>query len=116
MDFGQAFANVVRSADAEASYVELASNCMGLGCFSFFFFMMAIGMMILGGDQLRLALRNMTTNERMNCYRYAYMRGVNGVFFNPFDGGRRHNILEFLHLSVRFVHVFSPFSVFLTTS
>lgn len=40
---------------------------------------------------------NLTTNERINKKRYAYLRGPSGIFLNPFDRGCLKNWLEYFH-------------------
>ncbi|XP_020618623.1 probable protein S-acyltransferase 23 [Orbicella faveolata] len=40
---------------------------------------------------------NLTTNERINKKRYAYLRGPSGIFLNPFDRGCVKNWLEYFH-------------------
>ncbi|GFO09342.1 palmitoyltransferase [Plakobranchus ocellatus] len=44
------------------------------------------------------AATNITTNERINRKRYAYLKDGKGSFYNPFDRGLKLNLLEFLHL------------------
>ncbi|XP_025085865.1 probable protein S-acyltransferase 23 isoform X2 [Pomacea canaliculata] len=41
---------------------------------------------------------NVTTNERINHKRYDYLKDGKGRFYNPFNKGIKHNLLEFLHL------------------
>ena len=44
------------------------------------------------------AMRNITTNERINHHKYEYLKDGNGDFSNPFDQGTRINMKEFFHL------------------
>ncbi|XP_012938178.1 probable protein S-acyltransferase 23 [Aplysia californica] len=44
------------------------------------------------------AAQNITTNERINKKRYAYLKDGKGAFYNPFDRGAVPNLMEFLHL------------------
>jgi len=47
--------------------------------------------------QVHQAMRNVTTNERLNSFRYTYLKDGNGKFFNPFDQGILRNLQEFFH-------------------
>lgn len=40
--------------------------------------------------------RNITTNEMANSLRYAYLKGSDGRFRNPYDSGCRKNCVDFL--------------------
>ena len=48
--------------------------------------------------QLIHAAFNITTNERINHKRYDYLKDGKGRFFNPFNKGMKHNLMEFFHL------------------
>lgn len=43
-------------------------------------------------------LLNITTNERINFKRYAYLKDGKGKYYNPYDRGYKNNILEFFHI------------------
>mmetsp|Transcript_9053 Transcript_9053/g.13569 ORF Transcript_9053/g.13569 Transcript_9053/m.13569 type:complete len:818 (-) Transcript_9053:292-2745(-) len=49
----------------------------------------------LAQEHVRLAMTNITTNEKMNQHRYSYMRDENGAPKNPFDQGTVQNLLYF---------------------
>jgi len=49
----------------------------------------------LAQEHVSLALKNITTNEKMNQHRYSYMRDEHGNPKNPFDLGARKNCLYF---------------------
>jgi len=51
----------------------------------------------LSGITLYQAAINMTTNERVNCHRYEYLKDSNGRFYNPYDRGFWYNVSEFMH-------------------
>lgn len=42
-----------------------------------------------------MVFRNFTTNERINAWRYSYLKDAQGNFFNPFDEGKLNNFLVF---------------------
>lgn len=50
-----------------------------------------ISVAALAFSQSSQILRNMTTNELTNWYRYRYLSGPNGEFTNPFDKGWKRN-------------------------
>ena len=41
---------------------------------------------------------NLTTNERLNCKRYNYLKDGKGKYYNPYDRGWKSNVLEFFLL------------------
>ena len=43
------------------------------------------------------ALKNVTTNERINAHKYEYLKDGNGAFSNPFDQGYSINMKEYFH-------------------
>lgn len=55
-------------------------------------------MFVISLWQVVHASYNVTTNERINHKRYDYLKDGKGRFYNPFNKGIKHNLLEFLHL------------------
>lgn len=51
-----------------------------------------LGLAFAQGSQVA---QNTTTNEMMNAHRYAYMKGGDGKYFNPYDRGFHQNCYEF---------------------
>ncbi|XP_076468216.1 uncharacterized protein LOC143299023 [Babylonia areolata] len=63
----------------------------------FLFFEAIAGFVVM--STLYQALKNITTNERVNKKRYSYLKDSEGRFHNPFDKGVLRNLLEYLHLA-----------------
>lgn len=55
----------------------------------------AFPVLALASAQLSQVARNITTNELANMHRYAYLRGKDGRFANPFDKGCSANCASF---------------------
>eukprot|EP00210_Caulerpa_lentillifera_P009450 g9011.t1 len=56
--------------------------------------MLGISVAALACTQASQAVRNLTTNELTNWYRYKYLHGRDGQFYNPFDKGAMNNCRE----------------------
>lgn len=65
------------------------------------------GLLFLTVEQTSNILRNVTTNERINKSRYAWMKGPDGRPFNRFDKGIIANVLDFLLIPGRSVDYYS---------
>ncbi|KAL8562189.1 hypothetical protein ACOMHN_005174 [Nucella lapillus] len=62
-----------------------------------YFFFEGIAVFVVGSSVYH-ASKNITTNEIVNKKRYDYLKNSEGGFYNPYDRGMRHNLLEYLHL------------------
>merc|ERR1740130_2514432 len=47
------------------------------------------------GQQFGMMFKDITTNERINSWRYNYLKDADGKFYNPFDFGKKNNCLMF---------------------
>jgi ankyrin repeat protein len=62
---------------------------------------LVIALTCLIAAHLRQVVQNITTNETINAWRYAYFRDRNNHYANPFDNGPLANTLEFAHARPR---------------
>uniref|UniRef100_A0A0E0F6I2 S-acyltransferase n=1 Tax=Oryza meridionalis TaxID=40149 RepID=A0A0E0F6I2_9ORYZ len=74
----------------------MLSNHPGAVLFMFMDAFLLTGALILTGAQATQIARNLTTNEAANQSRYAYLRGPDGRFRNPYSRGCRRNCTDFL--------------------
>uniref|UniRef100_A0A0E0J357 S-acyltransferase n=1 Tax=Oryza nivara TaxID=4536 RepID=A0A0E0J357_ORYNI len=74
----------------------MLSNHPGAVLFMFMDVFLLTGALILTGAQATQIARNLTTNEAANQSRYAYLRGPDGRFRNPYSRGCRRNCADFL--------------------
>jgi len=58
-------------------------------------FLMGLYVFLLVLQQWSMIFSNLTTNERINTFKYHYLRGPDGNFSNPFDQGKWGNFLNF---------------------
>eukprot|EP00163_Fabomonas_tropica_P017414 TRINITY_DN3093_c0_g1_i2.p1 TRINITY_DN3093_c0_g1~~TRINITY_DN3093_c0_g1_i2.p1 ORF type:complete len:556 (-),score=131.04 TRINITY_DN3093_c0_g1_i2:33-1700(-) len=63
--------------------------------------LLSLALTCLFFQQLGQLLRNITTNEVFNSYRYKHFRDSNGQVKNPFNRGYLNNFLEFIKVSPR---------------
>uniref|UniRef100_A0ACD5X0U3 Uncharacterized protein n=1 Tax=Avena sativa TaxID=4498 RepID=A0ACD5X0U3_AVESA len=68
----------------------------GAALFMFMDVFLLSGALILTGAQATQIARNLTTNEAANQSRYAYLRGPDGRFRNPYNQGCQRNCAYFL--------------------
>jgi hypothetical protein len=61
-------------------------------------FLMAIYVLLLMAQQYGIIFENLTTNEKINAWRYEYLKDAEGQFYNPFDQGKLGNCLAFFRL------------------
>ncbi|CAI5975859.1 unnamed protein product [Closterium sp. NIES-65] len=57
-----------------------------------FMLLSVLGLVVSQGSQVA---QNITTNEMANAHRYAYLRGPDGKYFNPFNRGCYQNCADF---------------------
>ncbi|XP_002969220.2 protein S-acyltransferase 24 [Selaginella moellendorffii] len=77
---------------------HVASHHVGALSFVLADFFLFFGVAIFTGIQAAQIARNITTNEMANAARYVYLRGPDGLFFNPYDHGFWKNCSNFLLL------------------
>jgi hypothetical protein len=58
-------------------------------------FLLGLYVFMLVLQQHGIIFANLTTNERINLFKYHYLRGPNGGIFNPYDQGWVNNFLSF---------------------
>jgi hypothetical protein len=49
-------------------------------------------------QQYEMIFNNLTTNEKINQWRYSYLKDEEGQFLNPFDQGKLKNFLSFFRI------------------
>ncbi|XP_069487214.1 uncharacterized protein [Ambystoma mexicanum] len=76
-------------------------DIMGRNLFLGMGFLFLIVIAIISGGMtaicVYMAISNITTNERVNCKKYSYLKDEKGQFANPFDRGFLLNLMEFCH-------------------
>ncbi|XP_053559612.1 uncharacterized protein LOC128650009 [Bombina bombina] len=76
--------------------IEGLSFIIGAGLL--FLAIIAIVSSLMTASCIIMAAVNLTTNEKVNMKKYAYLKDSNGKFSNPFNRGLCKNVLEYVHI------------------